>query len=84
MEQRLHVGPPEPGSEREKEFEDSAQYLRDTVMRVVKQRRDGTESREIPFIDALLQTQVPDKQVNRHAFLLPAFTRHCSKIQAII
>lgn len=63
MEQRLHIGPPEAGSEREKEFESSVQYMRNAVLNVVNRRRDGIESQDIPFIDALLQTQVPDKQV---------------------
>ena len=63
MEQRLHIGPPEPGSEREKTFNDQLKSMRDTVLRVVKSREEGTEQTEIPFIDALLQSQVPEDQV---------------------
>ena len=63
MEQRLHVGPPEPGSERDNVFESNRQMIVDAVLRVVNGRRNGTDSTEIPFIDALLQTQVPDEQV---------------------
>ena len=63
MEQRFHVGPPEPGSEREKTFNDQLKSMKDTVLRVVKSREEGTEQTEIPFIDALLQSQVPEDQV---------------------
>ena len=63
MEQRLHIGPPEPGSEREGEFEASVKAIRDIVLNVVQQRREGVTTRDIPFIDALLQAQFPEDQV---------------------
>ena len=64
MEQRLHIGPPEPGSDREKEFNDSVQQIRNIVQSVVDRRRNGEEQENIPFIDALLQSDVPDEQVS--------------------
>lgn len=64
MEERLHVGPPEPGSERETTFNDSLGSIKDIVMSVVKARQDSTDSEELPFIDALLQSSVPDAQVS--------------------
>ncbi len=63
MEQRLHVGSPEPGSEREREFEASVKTIKDIVLEVVQQRREGVTTNDIPFIDALLQAQFPEDQV---------------------
>ncbi|XP_011402919.2 PREDICTED: cytochrome P450 20A1-like [Amphimedon queenslandica] len=63
MEQRLHVGPPEAGSERERIFNESLGLVRDVILSVVKKRKDGTETEEVPFVDALLQSQVPDDQI---------------------
>lgn len=63
MEQRLHIGPPKPGSEREAMFNESRDKLKDIVTRVISSRKDGTDSTELPFIDALLQSAVPDEQV---------------------
>ena len=63
MEKRMHVGPPESGSDREAEFESGLKYMRDAVLRVINERKEGAESEDIPLIDALLQTQVPDEQV---------------------
>ena len=63
MEQRLHIGPPEPGSDREKEFNDAAQQIKNRIQSVIDRRRNGEEQDNIPFIDALLQSSVPDEQV---------------------
>ena len=64
MEQNLYVGPPQPGSTREKMFKDYSQQLRDTIQRVITKRRNGEGEESIPFIDALLQSGVPDEQVS--------------------
>ena len=64
MEQRLHIGPPEPGSDREKEFNDGVQQIKNRIQNVIDRRRNGEEQDDIPFIDALLQSSVPDEQVN--------------------
>ena len=64
MEQRLHIGPPEPGSDREKEFNDGVQQIKNIIQSVVDRRRNGEEQEDIPFIDALLQSDVPDEQVS--------------------
>ena len=63
MEQSLHIGPPDPGSNREREFNENLKNMKDTVLKVVNNRRNGVDTNEIPFIDALLQTQAPDEQV---------------------
>ena len=64
MEQRLYIGPPEPGSDREKEFNDGVQQIKNRIQNVIDRRRNGEEQDDIPFIDALLQSSVPDEQVN--------------------
>ena len=64
MEQNMLVGPPEPGSEREKLFNDYSQQMRDTVQRVITKRHSGEEEENIPFIDNLLQSGAPDEQVS--------------------
>ena len=64
MEQGLHIGFPEPGSDREKEFNDGIQQIRNIIQSVVDRRRNGEEQENIPFIDALLQSDVPDEQVS--------------------
>jgi len=64
MEQRLHIGPPEPGSDREKEFNDGVQQMTNIMQSVIDKRRNGEEQDDIPFIDALLQSGVPDEQVS--------------------
>ena len=66
MEQRLHIGPPEPGSDREKEFNDGVQQIRDKIQSVIDKRRNGEEQESIPFIDALLQSDVPSEQVGMY------------------
>ena len=63
MEQRLHIGPPEPGSDREKEFNNDLQQIQNRLQNAVDRRRNGEEQDDIPFIDALLQSGVPDEQV---------------------
>lgn len=68
MEQRLHVGLPEAGSERERVFNESLGLIRDVILSVVKKRKDGTEAEEVPFVDALLQSQVPDEQVSNNRY----------------
>ena len=67
MEKNLLFGPPEPGSEREKLFNDYSQQMRDTIQRIVTKRQSGEEEETIPFIDNLLQSGVPDEQVSRSA-----------------
>ena len=63
MEQRLITGPPEPGSEREKEFNDGVQQMQSRLQNIIDRRRSGKEEDDIPFIDSLLQSSVPDEQV---------------------
>ena len=61
------IGPPEPGcpgSTREKMFNDYSQQLKDTIQRVITRRQNGEEGESVPFIDALLQSGVPDEQVS--------------------
>ena len=67
MEQNMLVGPPEPGSEREKLFNDYSQQMRDTVQRVITKRHSGEEEENIPFIDNLLQSGASDEQVSSTA-----------------
>ena len=59
----MHIGPPEPGSDREKEFNDGVQQMRDKILSVVERRQSGEEKEDIPFIDALLQSGVSHDQV---------------------
>ena len=63
MEQRLHIGPPEPGSDREKEFNNGLQQIQSRLQNAVDRRRNREEKNDIPFIDALLQSGVLDEQV---------------------
>ena len=63
MEQRLHTGPPEPGSDREKEFNNGVQQIQSRLQNIMDRRRSGKEKDDIPFIDSLLQSSVPDEQV---------------------
>jgi len=64
-EQCLRVGPPEPGSTRELELKDSCQQMKNKLQHVIDRRRNGEDQSSIPFIDALLQSGVPDEQVSR-------------------
>ena len=59
----MHIGPPEPGSDREKEFNDGVQQIRDKILNIVERRQNGEEKEDIPFIDALLQSGVSHDQV---------------------
>jgi len=63
MEQRLHIGPPEPGSDRENEFNYALQQIKSKLQSIIDRRRNGEEQDDIPFIDSLLQSSVPDEQV---------------------
>ena len=63
MEQRLHIGPPEPGSDRDKEFNNGVQQIQSRLQNIINRRRSGKEEDDIPFIDSLLQSSVPDEQV---------------------
>ena len=65
MEKNLFLGPPQPGSEREKMFNDYSQQMRDTIQRVITKRQSGEEEETIPFIDSLLQSGAPDEEVSR-------------------
>ena len=64
MEQNVLVGPPQPGSAREKMFNDYSQQMKDTIQKIITKRRNGEEKESVPFIDALLQSGVPDEQVS--------------------
>ena len=64
MEQTMFVGPPQPGSAREKMFNDYSQQMKDTIQNVITKKRNGVEEESVPFIDALLQSGVPDEQVS--------------------
>ena len=55
------VDPPE-GSERDTAFKKNCQYMKDMVKVVIAQRREGGGEENIPFIDNLLQSGVPDDQ----------------------
>ena len=65
MEQRLHIGDPEPGSERDKEFNNHLQSLKNRISKIIEDRRSGKAQEDIPFIDALLQSGVPEDQVGK-------------------
>ena len=64
MEKFLVLGPPEPGSVREKLLNDYHQLMKDTIQRVITKRHNGEGKESIPFIDGLLQSGVPDEQVS--------------------
>ena len=70
MEQNVLVGPPEPGSARERMFKDYSQQMKDTIQKVITSRRNGEEKESVPFIDALLQSGVPDEQVSNLALVV--------------
>jgi len=59
----MHIGPPEPGSDREKLFNDGVQQMRDKILSIVERRQSGEEKEDIPFIDVLLQSGVSHDQV---------------------
>ena len=59
----MHIGLPEPGSDREKKFNDGVEQLRNKILSVVERRQSGEEQQDIPFIDALLQSGVSHDQV---------------------
>jgi len=63
MEQNLCIGPPTPGSDREKMFKGYSQHFRDFMQEVVRKKQSGEEQNNVPFIDLLLQSGVPDEQV---------------------
>ena len=64
-QERIAHGPPEADSDREKEFQRNLQSLKDIVRRIVQARREGQGGEELPFIDALLQSGVPEEQVGK-------------------
>ena len=66
MEHNLLNGPPEPGSAREKMCNDYSQQLKGTIQSIITKRRngEGKENVNVPFIDSLLQSGVPDEQVS--------------------
>ena len=68
----MHIGPPEPGSDREKKFNDGVQEIRDKILNIVERRQSGEEKEDIPFIDALLQSGVSHDQVMWVLALVPA------------
>ena len=64
METILYLGPPEPGSAREKMFNDYRQQMKDAIQRAITKRHNGEGKESIPFIDGLLQSGAPDEQVS--------------------
>ena len=64
-QERIAHGPPEADSDREKDFQRNLQSLKDIVRRIVQARKEGQDGEELPFIDALLQSGVPEEQVGR-------------------
>ena len=62
--ERIAHGPPEPDGERETEYQRNLQYIKDTILKIVQARREGKGAEELPFIDALLQSGVPEEQVS--------------------
>ena len=64
-QERIAQGPPESDSVREKDFQRNLQSLKDIVHRIVQARREEQGREELPFIDALLQSGVPDEQVGK-------------------
>jgi len=66
MEQVLRIGPPIPGSDRDKMFKDYAQQLRDVIREVVRKRQSEEVQESVPFLDSLLQSGVPDEQVSKN------------------
>ena len=65
MEQRLHIGPSEPSVDREKEFNDDVEQIRNRLRSVNDRRQNSKEQDNIPFINALLQSGVPYEQVSK-------------------
>ena len=65
MEQRLHIGPPEPVVDREKEFNDDVKQIRNRLRSVNDRRQNDKEQDNIPFINVLLQSGVPYEQVSK-------------------
>ena len=63
MECRLHLGDPSPGSDREETFNSGRKVLNAKVQQILRERTEGQSVKELPFIDALLQSAVPEKQV---------------------
>jgi len=63
IDQQVVIGPPEPGSEREKKFNDDIKQLRNKILSVVERRQSGEDQQDIPFIDALLQSGVSYDEV---------------------
>lgn len=55
---------PEEGSERDLNFLKNRQFMHDVVKGVINRRREGSSEEHVPFIDNLLQSGVPDDQVN--------------------
>ena len=64
---RINEGVDPPAdSQREADFQRNRQYMTDIVKRIVRARREGKDTTELPFIDALLQSGVPEKQVEEY------------------
>ena len=63
---RIVSGPPEEGSEREREFEKNKKIMMDIVLRTIRARRGEEGSgnlEELPFIDSLLQNYSSEEKV---------------------
>ena len=71
MEQRLHLGDPSPGSEREEAFNSGLKVINAKVQQILRERTEGQNVKELPFIDALLQSAVPEEQVMVSPFFFP-------------
>ena len=86
-QERIVHGPPEADSDREKDFQRNLQSMKDMVRSIVHARREGKGSEDLPFIDALLQSGVPEKQVGKVLMSLlknVLFPCACSSIVTVV
>ena len=86
-QERIVHGPPEADSDREKDFQHNLQSMKDIVRSIVHARREGKGSEDLPFIDALLQSGVPEKQVGKVLMSLlknVLFPCACSSIVTVV
>ena len=69
LQLRIVHGPPDSSdTQREEDFQKSLGAMKSVVQRIVAARREGRDTTELPLIDALLQSGVPEKQVTTGAF----------------
>ena len=72
------VDPPE-GSERDVAFHKSREYLHSVVKEVINRRREGKGEEDVPFIDHLLQSGVPEDQASDYITLSTEINQHSSR-----